>query len=280
MLQRALREDVRVRTEHADDLCAARGPDVLGRAYATLLAHDVHTEGSVDRVLWSSMVLISEPSMAMLYAPPPPVRYAAGSRPVLEARVAALCADAEDVETFLERTGAAFAAVAASDDTPIDDAVFGGTEEEILERVTDWCVDVSRATCALCQVAGFPARLVALADLDVAYSAHQIVEVYRGGAWGALDPISGVVYRYPDGRLASVRDLQRDPDLVDSHASRAAIYTRPGQFRSAAIFTYDIGDADRFDYSVSRVNDYYRSILEHAAIGWPNGLRWLHGEDA
>jgi hypothetical protein len=36
---------------------------------------------------------------------------------------------------------------------------------------------------------------------------------------------------------------------------------------------------ERYDYPVSSMNDYYRSILERSLQGWPGGLRWLHEED-
>ncbi len=254
-----------------------QGPQAFGAAYAWMLDHDVHAPGSVDRLLWTTMTLITDDSLSGLYRPPQPVRYRPGSRPRLEAYVADV-ADTSQVETFLDSMVQRLAAVAATD-VPAEELCLGGTEEEILERVTDWCVDLARAACALCQVAGLPSRLVFLANTKAAYSGHQVIEVFRAGAWGAADPTTGVVYRRGDGRPASVAELQREPDLVRAHASPERVYTRSEQFRSAAVFDYDIADAAGYDYTTSVVNAYYRDILEHADGGWEGGLRWLHGED-
>ena len=76
---------------------------------------------------------------------------------------------------------------------------FGGTEEEIIERGSEWCTDVARVACALYQVAGFPCRIVNLFNLNAAYSGHVIVEVYRSEKWGAVDTNTGVIYQKADG---------------------------------------------------------------------------------
>ncbi|MGH2586405.1 MAG: transglutaminase domain-containing protein, partial [Dehalococcoidia bacterium] len=120
----------------------------------------------------------------------------------------------------------------AANEDDLDAMVVGGTEEEIIERGSDWCTDLARVACVLCQVAGIPARLVYLADTRRAYGAHAIIEAYRGAAWGALDPTTGVVYRHPDGRPASTWDLQRDRRLLASHwLDTARRSERVGQFR-------------------------------------------------
>ena len=74
---------------------------------------------------------------------------------------------------------------------------FGGTEEQIIARGSDWCTDVVRVACAMCQVAGVPARLVSLFNLSQAHSGHDIIEVFSEGVWGAADPLNGLVYRPP-----------------------------------------------------------------------------------
>ncbi len=137
------------------------------------------------------------------------------------------------------------------------------------------------------QIAGFPARIVYLADTEKAYSGHAIVEVYRDDVWGAVDPSTNVIYRHPEGKPgkpASTWELMNDSELVEMH-SRGDLtpYTKAEQFRSAAISNYFIWlwkeYSRRYSYKTSGINDYYRSILEMAEKGWPSGLRWLHGED-
>jgi len=155
----------------------------------------------------------------------------------------------------------------------------GGTEEQIIQRASDWCTDVARVGCVLCQVAGMPARLVYLADIGKAYSGHAIIEAFYSGRWGAVDSSTGVIYSHRDGRPAGTWELMRDPALLAAHARPGATYTNAGQFSAAAIVNYSVADRDAYDYSVSGLNDYYRSILAQSARGWPAGLRWLHDED-
>ncbi len=117
-----------------------------------------------------------------------------------------------------------------------------------------------------------------LVDTGAAYSGHQIIEVWRGGAWGAVDPAAGVVYRQADGRPASTWDRMRQPDLIAAHRrGDATPCTTPEQFWAAAISEYR-RDAPG-TYAVTAPNPYARSILEMAEAGWPGGMRWLHGED-
>ena len=156
----------------------------------------------------------------------------------------------------------------------------GGKEEEIIERGSDWCTDVARVACVLCQVAGFPCRIVNLFDLDRAYSGHVIVEAHRAGRWGALDSSTGIVYIADEGLPASVWDLMNNPRLVEEHRRNPrACYTTPGQFRAAGIANYFVWESQRYDYTVTGMNDYYLSILSMSSQGWPGGLRWLHGEN-
>jgi hypothetical protein len=122
---------------------------------------------------------------------------------------------------------------------------------------------------------------VYLADTEQAYSGHAIIETYRGGTWGAVDAAAGVVYLSPAGEPVATWSLMNRPDLVEAHARfSCSTYARPGQFRCAAISNYSVWDRARYDYTVSPVNEYYRSILAMSNAGWPGGLRWLHGEDA
>lgn len=122
--------------------------------------------------------------------------------------------------------------------------------------------------------------MVYLVDSEKAYSGHVITEVYRAGVWGAVDPLTSVVYRHSDDSPASTWDLMNDADLIDRHyRAESTPYTTSGQFRAAAISNYFIWTWKDHDYTVSKINEYYRSILEISGQGWPGGLRWLHGED-
>lgn len=51
------------------------------------------------------------------------------------------------------------------------------------------------------------------------------------------------------------------------------------QFSGVAISNYYINDHVNYDYSISKINQYYRDILEMNNKGWSDGIRWLHNED-
>ncbi|MGH2369879.1 MAG: transglutaminase-like domain-containing protein, partial [Chloroflexota bacterium] len=188
-----------------------RGLGQFGPAYWVMLENDAHAVGSVDRVLMEGMVRLCSATVEYLYRDFTPLRvlYQQGTAPELERWLEEILEGACDAEAMIARI-AAFCRDMAEDTTNgLDTMVLGGTEEQIIERRSDWCTDLARVACVLCQDAGMPARLVYLADTRRAYGAHAIIEAYRGAAWGALDPTTGVVYRHPDGRPASTWDLQR-----------------------------------------------------------------------
>ena len=260
------------------DLFRHTGIGQFGPAYRIMLENDAHARGSVDRVLMERMIRLAPKTSLYLYEEytPTKVLYEKGSRPELERclekpgtveggiqGIARFCADlGKDV----------------SDD--LDAMRIGGTEEEIIRRGSDWCTDVARVACALCQVAGIPARMVYLADISLAYSGHAIIEAHRRGKWGAVDATTDVIYLHPNGEPASVWELMNQPALVEAHRrNTGTIYTTPGQFRAAAVSNYFVWEQEKYDYTVSRMNEYCRSILEMSLRGWPGGLRWLHGED-
>jgi hypothetical protein len=264
------------------DLSLFRGPSAFGRAYEYMMEHDAHAPGSVDRELARNMVRLCPETADYLYSSFTPlhVPYRQGTRSKLEAILSdrlTIHGTAEEKSESIVRFTREIGDRAEQDLRKIR---IGGTEEEIIERGSDWCMDVARVACVICQIAGFPSRIVNLFNLAEAYSGHVIVEVYRTATWGALDSSTGVIYRRPDGRPVSVWDLMNDAELVNAHAKDPrAFYTTPGQFRAAGIANYFCWEFARYDYTVAGINDYYFSILDLSKQGWPGGLRWLHGEE-
>ena len=264
------------------DLARFQGTGQFGHAYQVTLENDSHAPGSVDRVLAERLVRLCPQTADCLYREytPTEVSYRRGSRPELERyaeqAVAGRCTHEEWLEGIIEfcrRLGDR-----ATDD--LDAMILGGTEEEIVLRGSDWCTDVARVACVMSQVAGLPARLVSLFNTAQAYSGHEIVEVYRCGAWGAADPVNGVVYRRPEGKPTTTWDLMSDHRLIElAWKGRTSFYADPGQFRAAAVNNYFVWDSPDYDYTGSGVNDYSRAILEMSRRGWPGGLRWLHDEE-
>lgn len=262
------------------NLSLCRGPDAFGCAYAFMLEHDAHASGSVDRALTRAMVRLCPQTVEYLYGTftPLDVLYEERSWPRLEdvvSRIVLSAAGPEEAVSCIVKYTRSLGGHAEQD---LHKMRVGGTEEQIIARGSDWCTDVARVACVLCQVAGIPCRMVYLFDLAQAYSGHAIVEAYRSEMWGAADPSTGVVYHKSGGEPATVWELMNDVNLVEAHAGPGASYTRPGQFRAAGMANYFCWERDRYDYAVTGLNDYYLSILKMSNRGWPGGLRWLYGE--
>ncbi len=264
-------------------LDAHRGPGRFGPAYAHMFEHDVHAAGSVDRWLLGRMVWLCAETAPHLYAAPASGHsaYGAGTRPALEALLPprlGVAGEGAKVRGVVMACARIVRAAEAAGPRALDDLRFGGPEEAIAARGSDWCTDVARVACRLCQVAGLPARLVFLADTGAAYSGHAIIEAWRDGRWGAIDALTGVIYEEAGGRPIGTWDLMNDPELVRRHRRGADTpYTAADQFRAAGIAEYP-WDAPG-THEVTGLGPYGRSILEMAERGWPGGLRWLHGED-
>lgn len=260
-----------------------RGINQFGAAYAFMLSNDPHAEGSVDRLLMRRMIRLCEETKDYLYGgyTPRDVSYRKHARPSLEAVVDGLFERSFTDEEKISAIAAYCAGLCdkmADDD--MDHMVFGGTEEQIIARGTDWCTDLARVGCALCQVAGYPCRIVETFDLSHAYSGHVVTEVWRGGAWGVVDPTKGIVCRVSGGRPASAWEIMRHIGPLTGLTRRGcAVEIDLRQFGSVAVVNYPVGVPGEYDETPSSVNDYYRKILKTGAEGWPGGLRWLFGED-
>jgi len=259
-----------------------RGLRQLPRPYRTMFDNDPHPAGSIDRALWESMVRLCPATADRLYREytPTQVSYRPGMRPTLEHIVRTLgLADRSEEERVAAIVRFA-AGIAPTPPVGLEERRFGGSEEEILSRGSDWCTDVARVACALCQIANLPSRLVILQDINQAYSGHTIVETWRSGKWGAADAIGNVVYRAENGAPATTWDLMSRPELLDAQpVGDVTVGARRGQFSWTAIANYPLGPIDAVDYSVGTINAYYRAILAESARDWPDGLRWLFGED-
>lgn len=260
------------------DVSRYKGIHQFGRDYAFMLENDTHALGSVDRALAENMVRLCAETEDFLYIgySPPLATYEKGARPILErfATDAGACRGTN--KDRIGRITKFCRDLAERTPDELDTMLFGGTEEEIIARGSDWCMDVARVGCALCQVSGVPARLVWLFDLSQAYSGHAIIEAFIEGVWGAVDPLNGILYGHPDGRMATTWELMNDEQLVlQSWEDSSSFYADPRQFGGAAVCNYPISFAFSLDYTASPLSDYTRRILEMAAASWPGGLRWL-----
>ena len=264
------------------DISAYRGPAQLGKAYQIMYENDTHAAGSVDLILGENMILLCKETAEYLYTAYTPEKsgYKKGVKPELEKYVEKIISVCGSDEECIEKITLFTSSLQDRATSDLDSMKFGGTEEDIITRGSDWCTDVARVGCALCQVAGFSARMVYLFDVTKAYHGHVIIEAYRDSAWGAVDTVTNVIYRHEGGKAASVWELINSPEIIEKHwRGDSTYYTTSEQFSRAAISSYFVWDCREYDYTVSGLNDYKRAVLEMAEKGWPGGLRWLHGEE-
>ena len=168
------------------DLQQYRGITQFGPAWQVILENDTHAPGSVDRAIADDMIRVCPETAEYLYAKHTPLKllYEKGSRPCLEGYVARATVDGASIEERAAGIIRLCSQLKEDTDDDVGAMCFGGTEEELIQRGSDWCGDVARVACAVCQVGGIPARLAYLVDMDQAYSGHVIIEAHRDGVWG------------------------------------------------------------------------------------------------
>jgi transglutaminase-like putative cysteine protease len=264
-------------------LRTCQGIDQFGPAYGVMLRQDSPDPGSADRRALENMIRVCDATAEYLYSDytPTDIRCKKGSRPGLEEALRSAGADEGEaprrirrIARFCRRLGARVAGQAPAD------VRVGGREEEIIARGSDWCSDISRVACALCCVAGIPARIVFQANPNRPYNGHVIIEAYRQGQWGAVDPTCNVVYRRADKSPASVWELMNAPDLVRAHyRNEGTLYANPDQFSLSAIVNYDLVASADLHGEAAPLSEYSLRVLEMSVAGWPGGRRWLFGEE-
>ena len=237
----------------------------------------IYSPGTVDAVLEDSATCVNDDNEEMLAAPPPSSRveqleHLASDRMMLaliarslhvterEHPVAQLKRIAEftrNIEhNFPARTNSAAKGYYRS---PAD-FWWGGTEEMVIAKGSDWCHEVARVYSALCQVLGIACRLVYTASKD---DGHVIAEAYWQGAWTLVDPLAAKVYVMPDGFPISVLDFSvgSSEELAAYTASGEGYYVNPVFFEHLHVAEYWLADSANYDYSASRCNPYYERLL-------------------
>ena len=265
-----------------------KGIGIFGKQYEFGYKNETHAPGSVVRILLGEMIKLDENSADYLYNSYTDLsaRYKTGSRPFLESIVNELKgkADAETVDNIIEYCRN----IVISCDTDTDDFIYGGKEEDIIERTSYWCTDIARVACVLFQIAGFPSRIIVTVNTNFAYCGHIVTEVYYDGKWCVTDPNAGVVFRYEDGVPASAWEVHNnyevanriyritDPNCMEGNG----IFFPPGeQFESVGIVNYYVDDMEKYSYETSGTNEFYREILRNSDEQWTGGLKWIHGEE-
>lgn len=247
-----------------------RGYGVFGKAYEVMLRKDLHAAGSIDHRLMESMILLEEESAALLYQNPPRIPSEICRNPLWQfAQQFKRETEKETIRAVLDFTQN----IVQNFDQPFEQMHFGGTEQEILQRGTDWCADLARVGVVLLECLTIPARMVNLADRKKAYHGHVILEAFYEGKFGAIDPVYGYLF-YENGPL-SVWELQHHPDRLKQIigcGDHSDYYQ--GLYDAAAISEYDPTCLDN-QYLISCPNKYYLALIARGE----NDGQWILGED-
>ncbi len=87
--------------------------------------------------------------------------------------------------------------------------IYGGTDEQLVEKPEILCECLGRLVVALCEIAGMPGRIV-MHDIG----GHICSEILIDGHWAYLDPRCGMYFLKPDGKIASVLELCQTPSII------------------------------------------------------------------
>lgn len=135
---------------------------------------------------------------------------------------------------------------------------FGGTEQQILQRGTDWCAEPCPVGVALLNCAGIPARIGHLVNPDRPYNGHVVVEAHYDGRFGALDFVYGS--RFGAAAPLSLWELHRSPQQIRKQIEPSLWDYYEGLYKMVAVSDYDPADPAN-DYTVSTPNEYYRKLM-------------------
>lgn len=239
-----------------------KGYGVFGRAYEIMLRNDPHDPNSIDHKLMREMILLEPDSCPALYGAHPAAPDMKGHALYGFAQSLQGDTDAASIRNVLACTSK----IAADYAIPFEEMRFGGTEREILSRGTDWCADMARVAAVLLHCLGIPARILHLVNPQKAYHGHVVVEAFYEGKFGVIDPLYG--YCFYEGKPLDAYTLMNEPEHLKGYD---ADYR--DLFQRIAISEYDPLDAAS-NYSISRVNDYTRTLLSTDHHG-----QWFMGED-
>lgn len=247
----------------------------FSRAYDRLLAERVYRSGTVDAVVQDRAVEVCDATLNRFMHPPDAgvrnvtelrrrrpllahhARFAVGAYPA-RCEIMSLALFCRDMEAqFPAPENSARGGYYASP----DDFIWGGVEEFVIAKGSDWCAELARVFCALCEVSGISARIVFA--LDGGDDGHVLAECYADGEWMLVDPLAAKLYRDPDiGPIGTARmyELSSEQKRVLT-AGAESYYVHERFFRHLSVSEYSIRDAARYDYGLSRCNEYYRRRL-------------------
>ena len=156
----------------------------------------------------SEQILLCSETVDYLYGETPKsVKYIRGERPILEREVDEICKNAESdrdkvlailvyIRDLHKKSGGA-------------DFFWGGTEEDLIKKGEGYCERVSRLMVSLCEIAGFPGRIV----FHTA-TGHLTCEIFLEDKWAYFDPRYGMFCMDEKNRFLSVFEILNDRTAI------------------------------------------------------------------
>ncbi len=237
------------------------GYDIFGKAYGVMLRNDLHAPKSIDHAFMRNMILLDEDSRDALYQVPYREEDMSGHALFAFSRQFKRQTDRETIDAVLEYTSG----IATHYDVPFEEMLFGGTEQQIIERGTDWCADMARVCCVILKCLAIPCRILNIVDINKAYNGHVVCEAFYENEYGVIDPIYG--FRFYTDKPVNGYDLLK-------HKSKFSLGYDGYMDLYSAIAINEYDPLANNDYSIARPNAYCSKIIntEH------NG-KWFMGED-
>ncbi|MDR3264137.1 MAG: transglutaminase-like domain-containing protein [Clostridiales bacterium] len=246
-----------------------RGMKGLNKYVDELLDHRVFNSNSVDAVLQDSSIVVDNESKSMLRAFPDIKSFKFDEiikerfilhrivRPLVSENncfmdnLKSICLFTSSLETHFPISHQPNSKYYF---TP-KDYFWGGTEEMIITKGSDWCHEIARLFCACTQICGIPSRIVyTFGESD----GHVIAEVFTGAKWLLVDPLCNIIY-FKDNIVYNCIDIYEDVNIVNMFSG--GYYCAPQFFRYLAVADYRLSMSAKYDYRISYCDDYHYNLL-------------------
>ena len=218
---------------------------------------------NVEYQLRREQVILSPQTVDFLYSKftPTTTRYQKGARPELENLASDITAN------YTTERGKILSVMRfcrdlykKDPDANFSDYIYGGTEEQLIDKPDILCETLSRLMVALCEVIEIPGRIV-MHDIG----GHICTEILVDGNWSYIDPRTGIYFLKRDGSFASVWELWQDPSIINTQSydakadisdlwtweSRAwkceNMYFNPDEVHGFQ--NYSLADTEQYNYS-------------------------------
>ena len=215
---------------------------------------------NVDFQLRREQVILCPDTVDFLYSEftPTAVSYQRGSRPVLEQVVNETTAGCtNDRERMLALMRFCRDLYKKQWPRDMEQYIYGGTEEQLIEKGEHLCECLGRLLVGLCEVAGIPGRIV-MHDIG----GHITAELHLDGHWAYVDPRAGLYFLKPDGSFASAWELWHNPILLQAQSDEVKVdlsdrWTWDERVSKCETMFFDAREVNGFEnYSLANSSSY------------------------